>query len=544
MKTREHFFFKISKNDFQEVDTTASIVENLRLPKNIFPPEFFIKKKNFFCAGYFVCYDQDLSSKQIVELCEGHEWEYITHLIGDFLIFYCDLASKRLFVLTDQTGKFPCYFSITDDEFIISTSFYAIVKALRSPRMDTIGALDFLHRNNNVTDRTIIQGIRQIPPATLLIVNQDGSCSLKSLINIDAFINQPFKRYSSIEKFGDAFFSTLEKLVRERLGKIKGLRFGSEISSGFDSSLISYLLKKNSRTPFVCYSRAAKAAVRDSNPKIVSEFAKKHKLDVKFIPYDHIFPFSTKEDLEWIRQVPNQIIKSEVYHHFLIMHQDENVIYFTGDGGDEIYHMDENTQNLYLRFPVQMEYFERLSMRELGIDKLLTKKGLEVLFDRERFAQKRAYPLYISTSAATIHTDTFPLSWETKMWPMTPLADPRLVWVARGIPTVSGKTASKPKQQVWEHRRDIFPAGHFIPKARGGPDDQIKRYLTERSGFVISVLENSLLSEKGWVKSSEIVSNVRKGSVHGYFGSNIISYLANLIELEYFLQQNGVKVPN
>lgn len=542
MKNREHFFFRISKSDLKSANTIEKVIKNLRLPRNKFPPQFIVKGKKFLCAGYFVSYHENLTSVQLAKLCERGEWKYIAHLIGDFLIFYFDLSLKKLFILTDQTGKFPCYFAITQDQFMVSTGFYTLVKALPSPSLDLIGGLDFIHRNNNVMDRTIIRKIHQIPPATLLVVNADHSYLLESMIDADGFFAQPFEKFNSIEEFNNAFFATLDQIVKERLQKIDGFQFSSEISSGFDSSLISYLVKRNSTMPFTCYSRAAKASVRDSDPKIVSNYAKKHNLNIKYVPYDQIFPFSTEVDLEWIKQVPNQIIKAEVYCHLLLMHEDDNVIYFTGDGGDEIYHMDENTQNLYLRFPVQMEYFERLSLRPFGIDKLLTKKGLEILFDKKRFQEKRAFPLYVSTSAATTHTDSFPLSWETEMWPMTPFVDPRLVQIARGIPKINGKKPSK--LDVWRERGDIFPSGHFIPKARGGPDDQIKRYLTERSDFVVSVLENSLLGEKGWIKSSEIVDNVQKGKVDNYYESNTMSCLAKLIELEYFLQLNNVRVPD
>ena len=124
------------------------------------------------------------------------------------------------------------------------------------------------------------------------------------------------------------------------------------------------------------------------------------------------------------------------------------------------------------------------------------------------------------------------------MWPMTPFADPRLVQIARGMPKINGQTVSK--QRLWSDRGDIFPPGHFLSKARGGPDNQIRRYLTEKSEFVISVLENSLLGEKGWARSSEIIDNLRKGNAGDYYESNLMVYLAKLIELEYFLQQNNV----
>lgn len=541
MSKREHFFFKISKSDFQTRSKVASVIKNLELPENKFPPDFFYQEDGLFIAGYFVFYNQKITINHLVQLCKQHEWKGLTRIIGDFIILYCDLNEKELLILTDQTGKFPCYFSLTPDEFIASTSFYKVAHSIPPLSLNIPEALDYIHRNIAVKDSTIIQEIKQIPPATLLCLAEHWTFSLLPMIEPEEILNQPFEKFKSVEEFRDVFLATLKMIVEERLEVVGDLQFCSELSSGFDSPLVAYLLKRSTQKPFVCYSHIFKLSPRYTNPKTVEEFADKHGLKVHFISHDHLFPFSTNEDLGWMKREPmSQSGLAEAYYDLCIKSKEGNQICFEGHGGDEIYRMDEKTLELNLHFPVQVEYFERLELANFGIDKVLTKRGLDTLFARRRFQDKNPHYLAVSDSAVTIYlNDYFPLFWETKLWPITPFIDPRLTQIARGIPKPKGRHLSK--QEIWKGRYDIFVPNQFVKKR--GPDEQFKRYLTEKANFLISILENSVLGARGLAKSSEIIDNLRQGNIEKYYKDDAMSYIVNLVGLEYFIQENNVGVP-
>lgn len=540
MNKRNHFFFKINRDDFLTESNIEKIVRNLTLPKNKFPTDFFYKENGLFIAGYFVSYYPKITSSRLMQLCKGNKWREISKIIGDFIILYCDLTSRKLLVLTDQTGKFPCYFSLTDKEFIMSTSFNKVANSLADLTLDVPEALDYIHRNMGVKDTTIIKEIKQVPPATLLHLSEEWKCSLFPMIDPQEILGQPFEKYESIEEFTNSFLSNLEMIIRERLGAVGKLQFCSELSSGFDSPLVAYLLKKNISRPFTCYSHTFKLDPGYTNPDAVKEFAKGHRLKIRIISHDHLFPFSAKEDLEWMENEPvGQTGMADAYYDFRIKSKEGNRVCFEGHGGDEIYRMDEKTIQLNLTFPIQVEYFERLELDSFGIDKVLTKKGLGALFDKKRFESKSAYYLGVADSAATVYFNNFfPILWETKVWPVTPFIDPRLVQIARGIPKPNNGHLMK--QEIWKHRMDIFVPGQFIRKR--GPDEQFKRYLTEKSDLVIKILQNSLLGARGWAKSSEIIDDLKKKNIEKYTGDDAMSYIVNLVGIEYFIQQNKVKV--
>ncbi len=536
---RRHFFFKIKKDDFLKKTKVESIIKGLVLPKNKFPPDFFYQGRDTFIAGYFASYREKTTQNQLISLCQRQEWERIANFIGDFIILFCDLASKTIVLLTDQTSKFPCYFSINENELVMSTSFHQVLGSLPPASLDIPEALDYIHRNVGIKDQTFIKEIKQVPPATLFLLSQDWSYSLVPMIELENLLNQPFEKYDSVKEFADNFLSNLEGIVEEKFGAIKHLKFCADLSSGLDSSLISYLLKKKASKPFTCYSHIYKLSPRYTNPKIVKEFADKHGLKVRSIPHDHIFPFSTKTDLEWIKREPGQTGMADAFYDLVLVSKDGNEIEFTGEGGDEIFRMDAKSYEINLRFPIQVEYFERLSLANFGIGAVLTKKALNTLFDKERYQRKNPYVFTVPDSAITVYSnDFFPLFWETEVWPIAPFTDPRLAQIARGIPKPRGGHLTK--QEIWRERQDIFVPSQFLPKR--GPDEQFKRYLTESSGVVISVLKNSVLGSKGWAKSSEIIDNIRKGDIERYCRDDAMSYIVNLVGLEYFIQENGVKV--
>lgn len=536
MRFRKHPLLKINKLDFCKSSLlTNSVENNFNLPPNKFPYDFYEINNDYLCAGYFVSYGNNIKPRQIIDYCKNNKWEEIVHISGDFFILYCDFKSKRLCVLTDQTGKFPCYFSSMGKFLVLSTSFIEVVKSIEFPTLDIGQALDYISRDVFISDRTIINEVCQIPPGVLFEYKHDGSYSLNSVINLNWYKdNFPDAVKPSLVEFSDDFVQQFARLIQARLQAIKNLKFAADLSSGFDSSLVCYLLKKNSKKPFTCYSRIAEAMVGDTDPDLVSKFARKHDLTVKFLRGDHVFPFSTPDYKTWLKFGPSQMSKSELYRYLLELRNDGNAVYFTGEGGDEVLWSNQTAVEMNLKFSLQQEYFYSMWKLKYYIDRILSKKGLEIFLDRKRFGKKKVYPTLLSPSAINSNQGDFAVCWEAGVWPITPFIDPYLVGVAMSMRQIFAK------QEIFKNRLDIFIPEQFREKQ--GPENQIKRYLTERPKNVTSILKNSRLGEKGWIKAEEIVQDIKNGKVNKYFEGDSMSFLLNVLELEYFLQVNDVKV--
>ncbi|HBL52129.1 MAG: hypothetical protein A3D24_04110 [Candidatus Blackburnbacteria bacterium RIFCSPHIGHO2_02_FULL_39_13] len=536
MKKLSHLYLEIPKKLLKDGLLSEIVAKGFVLPERTFPPSFHLTGKGFFCAGYFVCYNKKVTFEEIVELCKEGGWDLLGNLVGDFLIIYCDFAKNEIFLLTDQTGKFPCFFSVEDDKFVLSTDFETVKDKLSSLTLNIGAAFGLISRQILVSDQTVVAEINQVPPATLLKIKNDFSYSLTPLVDLDKFLEQRQQPYASAEKFSNDFLLSLKRTIAERLSSIEHLPFAGDISSGFDSSLVVYLLKKQTKKSFKCYCGISKYTLGDTHPKIVEELAQKYGLIIKYINEDPFYPFASKNDLKRAAKIPNQIAEGLLFHFYSYPAKEGIKIEFTGEGGDEIY--KAHAMDVLSPFPVQEEYFWTVKKLKFGLDKIFTDKGIQALLDKERFQRKKIFPSIISPSAILVNSGLFPVYWETGIWPMTPFIDPRLVQLARMIPRKGSKALSK--QEIWKTREEIFAPSQFRPKE--GPVGHVQLFLDKKQDFIISVLKKSILAQKGWIKASEIIDDMKKGDTHKYLEGDALSFLLATLQLEYFIQQNNIKI--
>ena len=511
------------------------VPEMIKLPERKFPPSFKVVEKNFFCGGYFICYNRNITPKDIVKICQSGKWGYLANLVADFLIIYIDYFSNEAFVLTGQMGGFPCYFSKVDNKVVLSTDFGVVKDSLSSLSLNVNSVFDYLYFNyvTTLTDETIISEISQLPPATLLRIDNHLSLTLTPLVDLKGFLDMPQKSYGQVAKFADEMILRLEKLLPRYLQSLGRIKFGADLSSGFDSSLVCYALKKTTKRDFSCYSLISRYGLGDTNPEAVQEFACKHKLKVNFVNSEKFYPFANVHDLRWTTKhfYPADHGQELRFQFFSAGKKEEKAI-FHGYGGDELYTaflMEEDR-----RFSIQREYFYAVMGLKWGIDKIFTKEGIEILLDRKRFAKKRFYPSIIAPSAIAERFYYFPIHWETEIWGISPLTDPQLILFARQIPHYHRKPPRK--QEIWQHRKDVFVPSQFVEK--GDYQRQIGQFLTKKTDWVVSLLENSVLAKKGWIKTSKIIDDICHGGIETYLKEPLI-LLHNVLRLEYFLQHNN-----
>lgn len=541
MKKDDHVYLKIPKDSFRKASLAKIFLDNLNLPKHEFPPRFLVAKENFFCGGYFVCYNKTVSIEEIIAACRQHNWQFLMNMVADFLIIYCDFIKRELFILIDSVGKFPCYFSTADNQLVFSTEFGLVKDELSSCTLDLGVAFDYLSGVCFLIpgERTIISEIKQILPGTLLMVDENLSCSLTSLVDIGSFLNFRPKTYRSVKKFADDFVLFLGQLISEQLGVLGSLPFAADLSSGFDSPLVCYLLKKHSRNPFTCHTMVSEHIAEDTIPEVVREFCQKHELKSKFFPIDEFCPLS-EFDLSWIKERFYPATHAiELERRILETVSREARAIFQGIGGDEIYGSVFIEQTA--RFPVQLGYFDAVtSVLKWHVDEIITPKGIEILLDKKRHTTKGYHPLLVSPTATMAVRSYFPHYWEMGVWPMTPYIDPRLVQFARGMPHRGEKFPDK--REIWQHRSDIFLPKQF--RSKGNFSGFIKLFVSRRKEFILSALQNSILAEKGWVKAREIFNDFQRGNEEKYLADFVPLHLMFLLQLEYFLQQNNIKVPD
>jgi len=523
---------------FKQQSLGEKIGKNFIIPPRHFPPNIFLENDNYIASGYFANYDKR-KNLDIEKILSDAKWKELANLDADFLIFYWNIKKSELCVLTDQSGKFPCYFCCWENNLIVSTDLPFLIN-LRNCSLNLDLALDYITTGlfTFIYDETLVKEINQIPPGTLLRVSQPPNFKLESQVDLKSFVDNTPAPYASNEVFSKRFLATLDKSVKKRLKILNNLNFGAELSSGLDSGLICYLLKKASHKDFYCYTNFTQEVETDTNRDLVKKFCQKHGLSVFFDKVDEYFPFNKKRYLKIFRKYPPSLTGIELaYKSFEFARKKGSTVYFQGLGGDEVF----KTQvfDFWLDFRIQDLFFMTALRFKLGIDKVLTPSGLKYLISEERFDNRRIYPNIFSTSAINANLSFFPIAWEKEVWPITPFVDSEIVQFTRLKMPRHGLIAPD-KREILASLEAVFIEEQFRKKL--GDEKLFDQFLIKKSEFIINVLKNSILDKTGWFRTEEIIKNLEMQRIESYLIDDTSFYLEYLVRLEYFLQNNNVKI--
>lgn len=526
-----HLTLKLPKKAFASPFLAKLVTENLKVPAKKFPPGFFFKQENFICAGYLASFDSHFGIENLVEAARENAWQALANVSADFIVIFFDLIKKKLFVLTSQSGAFPCYFTAVNDSLFLSTDFSWVKENLTKAHLDTDWVLDYLSFCLLLSEHTVLEEVKLVPPATLLTVEENLNWNLTSLVDVKGALGNLPPRYTSSEKYAGDFLETLKESIADRLRPLGDFPFACDLSSGLDVNLVAYLLKKHFHKEFKCYSRISEASPNDTILPLVKQFAEKHDLALETFPADDYYPFSQQHELDWIvkRFYPADHGEELTYQLHLRMQRDGQMANLTGDGGDEVYKAGVLLQEE--KFALQNEFFWTVRSLSGGVEDLVTEEGKKLLLSQERFLRKHYFPNVLPRSAVGINLLYFSLLWEINLWPIMPYNDLKMVRFGCLIP--EGVT----KQALWQKHQEIFLPEQFRPKAHF--EGHIGLYLERKLEFVTSLLQKSLLEKRGIVKAKEILANLQKGNLAPY-RERPFSALDNVIRLEYFLQRNNI----
>src|SRR5258708_8921008 len=180
---KDHMRLKIDLISQQQNNT-------IHIPAKELPKSFSHDTQDFFCGGYFVGYDCSYTPKELADFFVKKQTVMLANKSADFIIIFIYTRTKEVFVLTGQSGRFPCFFTVRDTVLYLSTNFVWVKKQLQKPSLDLDFVFHHLYSNNVslLTDQTLFNEIKQVPPATLFAMQADGSFILTPLITIENFL--------------------------------------------------------------------------------------------------------------------------------------------------------------------------------------------------------------------------------------------------------------------------------------------------------------------------------------------------------------------
>lgn len=287
------------------------------------------------------------------------------HLLGMFAFAIWDMNKKTLFLARDRMGIKPLYYTLDKQAFRFASNTQAL---LATPNVDT--RLDPLAIHNLFTlhavvpaPRTVLKGIRKLPPAHSLTLHVDGRQELKRYWNLVA--KRPMESRTE-QEWIEAIHEALRVAVRRR-NNIADVPVGVLLSGGLDSSLLVALLAEIGIQDI----RTFTIGFDDQPEEKGSEYEYSDAVVERFKPHHHKFHIPNEQTLlrlpEAIANMAEPMFGQDAIGFYLLSEQVSKYVKVvqSGQGADEVFggyfwypqtHADLNPDRLARFSPY---YFDR-----------------------------------------------------------------------------------------------------------------------------------------------------------------------------------------
>src|SRR5438067_2387841 len=169
------------------------------------------------------------------------EWgaEVLNHLNGMFGLAIWDVKKQRLVVARDAMGIKLIYYRITSGQVTFGSEIRPILAAQDSkPEVDAVALNLFLRFRYTPSPLTVFQGIRKLPPGTMLVFER-GGCREERWYN---YTPVPFSNPKEDKEATEELLELYRGAVRRHL--LSDVPVGILLSGGLDSGLLLGLMNE------------------------------------------------------------------------------------------------------------------------------------------------------------------------------------------------------------------------------------------------------------------------------------------------------------
>jgi asparagine synthase (glutamine-hydrolysing) len=182
-------------------------------------------------------------SEVIVHAYEEHGVDFVRHLNGIFAFALWDDRERRLVAARDALGVKPLYWWSDGRRVALASEIGALVAAgLVQPKVDRIALDHYLACRFVPSPRTLFEGVQKLPPASLLVVQEDGSPRVTSWRDApgERFVGDDDELAGQLaERFTDA-------VERQMMSDVP---YGAFLSGGVDSAGVVAAMKLRAGAP-------------------------------------------------------------------------------------------------------------------------------------------------------------------------------------------------------------------------------------------------------------------------------------------------------
>ena len=269
-----------------------------------------------------------------------HAWgdQCVTRFKGMFAFAIWDLRSGQLFLARDRFGIKPLYLTQDSHRLRFASSLPAL---LAGGGVDTTLDAVALHHHFTLhtvvpAPRTVLKGVRKLPPASTLRIDPDGNITEQVYWTLDA--TRPDKPLTEAEWLA-ATREQLAQSVKRRL-LAADVPVGVLLSGGLDSSLLVGLLAdqvKDLRTFSIGFEDLGGGAEK------ADEFEYSDQIAQHFHTQHHQYSIPNSEVMQRLPEAVEQMTEPMVSHDVIAFYllaervsKDVKVV-MSGQGADEVF---------------------------------------------------------------------------------------------------------------------------------------------------------------------------------------------------------------
>jgi asparagine synthase (glutamine-hydrolysing) len=196
-----------------------------------------------------------------------HRWgaDCVTHFLGMFAFAVAEHDSGTVLLARDRLGIKPLYLAETPGGVRFASTLPALLAAGGvDTTIDKVALQHYMTFHSVVpAPRTILSGIRKLPPATVRVVKADGAVTDR------CYWEAGFRRTAAIgeNEWAAAVREKLDLAVKRRM--VADVPVGVLLSGGLDSSLIVALLAEQGQHGLTTFSIGFEAAGGESGDEFV-----------------------------------------------------------------------------------------------------------------------------------------------------------------------------------------------------------------------------------------------------------------------------------
>ncbi len=268
-----------------------------------------------------------------------HAWEewgegFVERLNGNFAFALWDGRSRRLVLGRDRLGIRPLFWTERDGRFLFASEMKSLIAAGVDPRPDPLGFDQVFVLWTTVAPRTVLEGVRELPPGHLLVVEPDGRIHSRRYWDLPDPL-PPGERLADPGEAARRLRDLLEDAVRLRLRA--DVPVGAYLSGGLDSTAATALARRVTDAPLETYSITF--ADRDYDESSEQEAAvralgtRHHRVEVDYAAIAGALPevvALAEKPILRTAPVPLYLLSGLVRSH-------GRKVVLTGEGADEVF---------------------------------------------------------------------------------------------------------------------------------------------------------------------------------------------------------------